>query len=115
MHMDDMENKTKLQSLMDLVSKMHELQTQDLRGEPKGLALEMHESHVEPLSQDDIEKLEESTHTDLDNDNEEGESPEHKELVMGENPEECEDEDEESPSKLSPEMMKLLMEHLANK
>lgn len=112
---NDMENKSKMQSLMELVSKMKELQGQGLKGEdhedPKGLALEVHESHVEPLDHDEVEKLEEAGHEDLDNDDEKGESPEHKEMVMDEEP----SEESLSPLELHPGLLQLLQQHMSSK
>lgn len=108
---NDIENKTKMQTLMDLVSKMKQMQGSSLHDEhPHGAALEIHEAHVEPLDHDDVEKLEEATHTDLDNDNEAGESPEHKAAVLGD-----EDESEEDDMKLPPELLKLIQQHLLSK
>lgn len=124
---DDSDSKSKIQSLMELVSKMKELQGLGMHSpdepdsDPHGVALEMHEAHVQPLDHDDIEKLEEATHTDLDNDNEEGESPEHQAAVLGpdhdeEKPEdEDEDQDHMGPMNVPPALMELLMKHLSQK
>lgn len=133
---NDIASKTKMQTLMDLVSKMKEMQGQSASSKPgHGVALEVHETHVEPLSHGDVEDLEEKTHQDLDNDGEEGESPEHKALVLGsdkshmdqedanhddlnsesEPSDEEEQDDHLSPLALHPGLMQLLQEHLMSK
>ena len=131
---NDADDKNKIQTLMDLVSKMKELQGSGLEapgsdesdsdeGSPHGVGLEIHEAHVEPLDHDDVEKLEEATHTDLDNDNEEGESPEHKMAVLGpdhgdedmEDKDEDQDEDHMGPMNVPPALLQLLIEHLSQK
>ena len=124
---NDADNKSKVQTLMDLVSKMKELQGSGMHAsspdnsDPHGAALEIHETHVEPLDHDDIEKLEEATHTDLDNDNEEGESPEHQMAVLGPDhgDEDMEDDDKDEdhmgPMNVPPALMELLMKHLSQK
>jgi len=119
---DDMSS-PKLQSLMDLISEMKRLQASSLHGDeegPHGMEVEIHAQKLDPQ---DLEKMEEATHQDLDNDNEEGESPEHKAMVLGdhsdmdeESPEEDQDEDEDmedhSEMQLPPGLMKLLMEKM---
>lgn len=110
---DDM-NEHKRAVLADLMGKMKELEASSFDDENKPHDLEIHEIHAGPLNQDDVEKLEEKTHMDLDNDNEEGESPEHKAAVLGSDDESDEDsEDEESP--LPPALMSLLASRMKNK
>jgi len=125
---NDADNKSKVQTLMDLVNKMKELQGSGLHtsspaeseeGSPHGVGLEIHEAHIEPLSHDDVEKAEELTHTDLDNDNEEGESPEHQAAVLGPDhgDEDMEDENEDhmGPMNVPPALLQLLMHHMSQK
>ena len=114
MYGNDDQNSTKLRSLMDLIQTMKGLHGSS--ASPKGMAIEVHEAHAEPLSHDDVEQLEEATHTDLDNDNEEGESPEHKAMVMGSDhdnsDEEYEDDESPEPMQLPEGLMKLLAEKM---
>lgn len=114
----DMDMQSKLQSLIDLISQMKGLHAQGLQDDsqnPKGEGIEIHEIHAEPLNQDDIENLEEATHMDLDNDNEEGESPEHKAAVLGpdNNDQDDEDNNDMSQLKLPPALLQLLAQHLS--
>ena len=124
----DMGSQSKMQSLMELMKKMKELQAGSLRPDdkPHGVAVELESTGVEPLDSEDPElaKVEEATHSDLDQDQEVSEDPEHKALVLDEKaPEdevaeevaEEEPEEELSPLNLPPELLKLLQEHLASK
>lgn len=110
--MDDMAS-SKMSSLRDLICEMKKLHGDNAK--PKGMAVEIHESHMEPLSPEDVEGLEEATHQDLDGDNEEGESPEHQEMVLGHSDEDQgEDQDEQEPEMQIPEgLLKLIAEKLA--
>lgn len=101
---DGMEQKSKMQTLMDLVQKMRELQGSSAK--PHAMEVEIKAHKLDPA---DLEKMEEETHMDLDDDMEEGESPEHRAMVMGD-----ESEDEESSEMELPEALKkLLMEKLS--
>lgn len=110
---DNMEPQSKLASLMELVKEMKRLQGEDAAGKPHGLEVEV---HAQKLSPADLEHAEEVTHQDLDNDQEQGESPEHQALVLGDQSEdeECEPEEDEDHGEMEiPEgLMKLLAEKL---
>ena len=116
--MDDMAS-SKMSSLRDLIGEMKKLHGD--KAKPKGMAIEMHETHMEPLSPEDVEGLEEATHQDLDGDNEKGESPEHQEMVLGHSDEDQdedqdhdEDQDEQEPEMQIPEgLLRLIAEKLA--
>lgn len=114
--MDDMAG-SKMNSLRDLICEMKKLH--GASANPKGMAVEVHESHVEPLTPEDVESLEEATHQDLDGDNEQGESPEHQEMVLGHSDMDDDmggedEDDQQEPEMQIPEgILKLLAEKLA--
>ena len=73
-------------------------------------------SHSDKNPDDKMEEAEEEMGSDLDHDNEEGESPEHKEAVLGEEPsmvEECQDKSPEEIEKMIQELQNLKQEKLA--
>lgn len=107
----------KMASLMELMKTMKLLQADSMHGEPKGMEVEVHAHKLDPQ---ELEKMEEETHQDLDNDNEEGESPEHKAAVLGDegSPDEESSEssnEEDSEMQMPDAFKKLLLEKLMGK
>lgn len=110
--MMDMEPKSKMESLLELIKEMKRLQGEHA-GNPDAMEVEIHAQKLDPK---DLEAAEEASHEDLDNDQEEGESPEHKAKVLGDEDMESSDEepmDEDQDEMQIPEgLMKLLAERL---
>lgn len=96
---------SKATSLRDLILEMKKLHAEGLNGKPKGVALEVHESHLEPLSPEAEHELEESPEHEAEESPEE-EAAEHED-------EECEDEGEEPEMHIPEGLLRLIAEKLA--
>jgi len=117
---DDNERQSKMQSLMDLVKKMKELQAEDAK--PKAAILEVHEEHAFPLAEvEESSEVPEGDQEDAMSD----ESPEHESSESIEQEaeehglekpdifeEEEEDESLKEPMSIPPALLKLLAERL---
>lgn len=104
-----MDPKSKMQSLLELIKEMKRLQGEQGAGKPHAVEVEVHAQKLDPQS---LEHAEEVSHQDLDNDLELGESPEHQEVVLGD--EDCEElpEDNQDEMQIPEGLLKLLAEHL---
>lgn len=106
--MMDMEPKSKMESLLELIKEMKRLQGEHA-GKPDAMEVEIRAEKLDPK---DLENMEELSHEDLDNDQEEGESPEHKALVLDEDSESEESPEDQEEMQIPDGLLRLLVERL---